>query len=319
LDQIDQIQEQMKANPNNTNGDTGVGRYNLSQSQVQDAKAGLGKAGSDKFSASTQDAMANYLINKTKLQQYQNGTVPVEELIDDLAEVFPTMPTSGGKTPAGGDPLVPVEVIKEILEGIKNPEKETPIDETDETQAPVPINPLCLGIVRNGANVGTGTVIDFSGTMVTNAQVIGILTARIGQFVTVEIAERVRIARVVALNPAKDIAHIRLYDYKDLVPVDRAGYTGSAQLRAIGYAFGQTITEVPGTPSGQSNKTVTYKGPGNPAKGLVVYGLSIMNTLNTTGLQPGMAGGPVLNPAGQMIGIISANASGSTTAYYIPY
>lgn len=319
MDQINQLQNQMKTNPSNTSGTTGAGRYNLSQQQVQQAKAGIGKGGGDPFSASTQDAMANYLLNQAGIKDWRDGKIPDSQIIDNIAQQFPTMPTSTGKTPTGGEPGIPLEVVKEILQDIKNPSKPSPIDEsTTPTDSPK-ASPICLGIVRNGVNVGTGTVIDYSGTLVTNAQVIGILTAQVGQYVTVEIGGRIRIARVIALNPSKDIAHIRLSDFKDLTPIDRAGLTSSSQLRAYGYAFGKTITCVYGSPSGQINKTVTYVGPGNPPGGLVVYGLSVMTTQNAEALKPGMAGGPVLDSAGNMIGIISANASSTNTAYYVPF
>ena len=49
-----------------------------------------------------------------------------------------------------------------------------------------------------------------------------------------------------------------------------------------------------------------------------MYGLTVMDMNDPSGLKPGMAGGPVLDSAGRMIGINSANVNGTTTAHYVP-
>ncbi|MNV27036.1 hypothetical protein D3C71_1181730 [compost metagenome] len=291
---------------------------------MQEARDALGLSGSQKFTASLQDKIANYLLKKAGIEKWRDGKQSKEDLIDNLAEIFPTFPTTDGKTVEGKPPKTPLKTLEELLDQIKNPNKPSELEEGEENGTIVPVPPsgrLSIGKVISGNNVGTGVVINFSGTLMTNAQVIGITNATIGQTVYVEIGGRMRIAELVAMNPTKDIAHIRIrnYDYADLVPINMAGLeSDGVPMQSYGYAFGDTLISMPANPTGENNKTVKYTGPGTPPGGLTVYGLNGMATADVNGLKPGMAGGPVLDGNGRLIGLNAASESGSVTARYVP-
>jgi muramidase (phage lysozyme) len=323
LDQINALQNQMKANPANTSGATGVGRYQLSQPQIQQLAPQAGLSGSDKFSATNQDKMMQQMLKNAGIDQWRNNQVTQDQLIQTIAGQIPTMPTTTGKTTGGSVPGVSLDKEKQVLDSIKNPSATSPLEQgiQDGTIIVESGNKgYSIGKVINGSMIATGVIVDYSGTMRTNAQVMNIASAVVGQLVYVEIGGTRRIAQLIALNPSKDTATLRIADKTDLVPISVTGKASAAstQILSYGYAYGGELIAMPVTPTGETNKTVKYTGPGTPSGGLTVYGLSVMTTADTGGIKPGMAGGPVLDASGNMIGLNAANDSTGNAAKFIP-
>jgi putative serine protease PepD len=163
--------------------------------------------------------------------------------------------------------------------------------------------------VSEGQGAGTGVVIDDAGHVLTNAHVVADAST-----ITVTVAGEARDATLVAADTSADIAVLQLADTSGLVPADLASAGTTAvgdQVVAIGNALalegGPTVTE--GIVSALDRSIDTETGT---LQGLIQTDAAISS---------GNSGGPLVNAAGQVIGINAAVAtsSGSVNASNIGF
>ena len=151
--------------------------------------------------------------------------------------------------------------------------------------------------VQEGQGAGTGVVIDGAGHILTNAHVVADATS-----ITVTVNGTPRSATLVAADTQADIAVVRVVNTAGLVPVRvaRAGSTAVGdEVVAIGNALaldgGPTVTR--GIVSALDRTIRTSSGT---LDGLIQTDAAISS---------GNSGGPLVNAAGEVVGINTAVAS----------
>jgi putative serine protease PepD len=158
--------------------------------------------------------------------------------------------------------------------------------------------------VRNGGQQGTGSgfVLDEQGHVVTNDHVVD-LAGGDGQISVVLDDGDERRARVVGRSPSYDLAVIEVADAAALDPA-RMGSSGRLRVGepvvAIGSPLGLTSTVTSGIISALSR----------PVRAGGVGESSYISAIQTdAAINPGNSGGPLVNFAGQVIGVNSAIAT----------
>lgn len=157
---------------------------------------------------------------------------------------------------------------------------------------------------REGA--GTGIVVSKDGYILTNKHVVDGATT-VG--VVLSDGTRYESVKVIGSDPLNDVAFLKISDVSDLTPVE-LGNSSSVRV-------GQQVVAI-GNSLGQYQNTVTsgiISGTGRPVaaqSGNTVE--SLTDLLQTdAAINPGNSGGPLLNMAGQVIGMntaIAADAQG---------
>ena len=178
------------------------------------------------------------------------------------------------------------------------------------------VNPGLVDVVstlgyQNGEAAGTGMVLTSTGEVLTNNHVIDGATS-------VKVRDigngRTYTAKVVGYNKTKDVAVLQLENASGLqtVSLSSAGVQAGQKVVAVGNALGKG-----GTPSVATGKvtatgrtiTASDEDAGNAEQ---LHGLIQTNA----GIQPGDSGGPLLNTAGEVVGMNTAASSNiSTTAF----
>lgn len=158
-----------------------------------------------------------------------------------------------------------------------------------------------------GEGAGTGVVIDDDGHILTNAHVVVDATS-----VTVTLDGTSRTAEIVASDASADIAVLQVSDTTGLQPVDvSATVSMGDQVLAIGNALALegdlTVTQGIVSATGRSIQTTD-----GTLTGLIQTDAAISS---------GNSGGPLVNAAGQVVGINTAVAAsdGSTQASNIGF
>jgi S1-C subfamily serine protease len=164
---------------------------------------------------------------------------------------------------------------------------------------------------QNGEAAGTGQVLTSTGEVLTNNHVIDGATS-------VKVRDigngRTYTAKVVGYNKTKDVAVLQMQNASGLqtVSLSSAGVQAGQKVVAVGNALGKG-----GTPSVATGKvtatgrtiTASDEDAGNAEQ---LHGLIQTNA----GIQPGDSGGPLLNTAGDVVGMNTAASSNiSTTAF----
>ena len=172
---------------------------------------------------------------------------------------------------------------------------------------------------QGGAAAGTGMVLSSSGEVLTNNHVIqGATTVKI----VVPGTGRSYAAKVVGYDVSADVAVLQADGASNLKTVslgDSSKLTVGEAVTALGNAGGTgTLTRAAGTITGLG-KSITASDDQSGSERLA--GLIETNA----GIQPGDSGGPLLNSAGQVVGMDTAASSGAgfqdvsaTDAYAIP-
>jgi len=164
---------------------------------------------------------------------------------------------------------------------------------------------------QNGEAAGTGQVLTSTGEVLTNNHVIDGATS-------VKVRDigngRTYTAKVVGYNKTKDVAVLQMQNASGLqtVSLSSAGVQAGQKVVAVGNALGKGGT--PSVATGKvtaTGKTITAsdEDAGNAEQ---LHGLIQTNA----GIQPGDSGGPLLNTAGDVVGMNTAASSNiSTTAF----
>jgi S1-C subfamily serine protease len=152
-----------------------------------------------------------------------------------------------------------------------------------------------------GIAEGTGMIVTPSGEVLTNNHVV----AGAGQIaVVLPVERRTFRARVVGVDPRQDVAVLQLLGARNLptVPLGRTGALGlGAPVVALGNALGlggkprMTVGTVTAT-----NRAITATNMGGESEQLS----GLIET--DAALEPGDSGGPLLNGAGQVVGMDTA-------------
>lgn len=165
---------------------------------------------------------------------------------------------------------------------------------------------------RQDIGWGTGFIVSPDGTIVTNKHVVEVPGA--DEYTVVLNDERTFVATVLAKDPTRDIAIIKI-DAADfpVVPLgDSDGLQVGQTVIAIGNALGEfENTATRGVISGLS-RTLT-------ATGAAGFAETIEEAIQTdAAINQGNSGGPLLNLAGQAIGVNTAVSSGENIGFAIP-
>ena len=189
-------------------------------------------------------------------------------------------------------------------------------DEADTAEIVKKVSPSVVSIVTTKTSgrsytsqvqqgAGTGVIISRDGYILTNKHVVTgveefqIITSDGEQFTDV---------KLVGSDPLNDIAFLKINNVDDLPPAT-LGDSGTVRV-------GQKVVAI-GNSLGQYQNTVTsgiISGKGRPiSAALDEYGTSVENLTDLlqtdAAINPGNSGGPLLNAAGQVIGINTAIVS----------
>lgn len=165
-----------------------------------------------------------------------------------------------------------------------------------------------------GQAAGTGMILTADGQILTNNHVIQGATSI---QVTVESTGRTYAADVVGVDATADVALLQLRGASGLTPVTiaRAAAAVGDSITAVGNAGGTgNLVAATGTVTALDQQiTVQDEATGQPRQ---LTGLIQVNAP----IQSGDSGGPVLNAAGEVVGIATAASSGGAevTGYAIP-
>jgi serine protease Do len=171
-----------------------------------------------------------------------------------------------------------------------------------------------FGSVQKGAGTGTGIVIDSNGHILTNNHVVTLGTDQPAQKFTVDLADgRSLTATLVGREPNADLAILKV-DSNNLTPVkfaDPKNINVGEDVVAIGYALdlGAQPSVTKGVISAlgrQIDETISGRasgGPGGPGGQTISIGGAIQTD---TAINPGNSGGPLVNSAGEVVGINTA-------------
>jgi serine protease Do len=183
--------------------------------------------------------------------------------------------------------------------------------------SPIEIGPFGFTLPQQGTekveqDIGTGFIISADGLVVTNKHVVEDMQA---QYTVITSDDQSHEIKNIYRDPVNDLAILRI-DAQGLKPVEMGD---SDQLKvgqlaiAIGTALGefrQTVTT--GVISGLGRGITA----GSPYEGYVEQLDNVIQT--DAAINPGNSGGPLLNSAGQVIGINVAVAAGENIGFAIP-
>lgn len=151
------------------------------------------------------------------------------------------------------------------------------------------------GVLEGQAGAGTGIILTSDGLALTNAHVVGGLAdIRVGIFDGTQ-AE----ARLVGSFPEEDIALIQIEGRDDLIPAE-LGSSDALQVGSEVIAIGNALN-LGGRP------TVTLGIVSALNRSLEAEGISLGGLIQTdAAINPGNSGGPLVNAAGQVVGVNTA-------------
>lgn len=168
---------------------------------------------------------------------------------------------------------------------------------------------ILSGVSDSGADsTGSGFVLDVEGHIVTNNHVVAQAAAQDKTIVVIDHQGRRREATLVGRSPVYDLALLSVEDGADLTP---AALGGERTLRvgdpvvAFGAPLGLSQTVTSGIVSAL-NRPVTTGDADNES--------SFINAVQTdAAINPGNSGGPLVNLAGEVVGVNSAIATTGST------
>ena len=170
-----------------------------------------------------------------------------------------------------------------------------------------------FGQTQNSSAAGTGIIVTEDGYILTNKHVINganKVTVVLDDGTTYENVE------VVETDPLNDVAYLKIKDVSGLTPAklgDSKTVTVGQQVIAIGNALGMyqnTVTA--GIISGTGRSVTASDGSGGNTE-------TLTDMIQTdAAINSGNSGGPLVNAAGEVIGINTATASAENMGFAIP-
>ena len=151
------------------------------------------------------------------------------------------------------------------------------------------------GLDDGQAGAGTGIVLTSDGLVLTNAHVVaGLPSIEVGLFDGSQAA-----AQLVGSFPEEDVALIQIQDRSDLIPAE-LGSSDALQVGEEVIAIGNALN-LGGRP------TVTQGIVSALNRALEAQGISLQGLIQTdAAINPGNSGGPLVNAAGQVVGVNTA-------------
>lgn len=170
---------------------------------------------------------------------------------------------------------------------------------------------------------GTGFVVSENGLMITNKHVVDDDEADYSVFLS---SGDQFFAKVLARDPFNDIAVVQLFEDEEMndmpsgLPVADLGDSDSLQVGARVVAIGNALSEFDNTTtagivSGKGRQIVA--GSGNPFGGARASRLSGLIQTDAS-INPGNSGGPLINIAGEVVGMNTAVAEANGIGFAIP-
>lgn len=217
--------------------------------------------------------------------------------------------TYGVTRPPAPVPLTPRDVDQAVAKAIENERKAQAAKPPEGEAVYAAIRPSVVLITtdRNGDGKddgsGAGTIVKDDGTILTALHVV------LGSRVTVHFADGTTSAASVAnIDPVHDIAVLTVERPPDLVipAVLGGGVRVGDPVYAVGHPLGLTMSMSAGVVSA-TGRTLNPKETA-PLKDMIQIDAAV---------NPGNSGGPLLNRNGQVVGVISALANPSESAYFI--
>jgi S1-C subfamily serine protease len=210
--------------------------------------------------------------------------------------------------PSGPAPPTRADVDQAVQRGIEQAQQQERAAPPDATVAYRTIGPSLVTVTAQepggGTGLGAGVVVNASGTVLTALHVVDGATQ-----VQVEFADGTRAgARVAATKPEHDIAVLAVDRLPEVVvPAILAGPppVGDAVF-AVGNPLGLQRSLTAGVVSATDRSIGTPRG--TTLDGLIQFDAAV---------NPGNSGGPLLNRAGQVVGIVTALANPAGKDFFI--
>ena len=200
--------------------------------------------------------------------------------------------------PAGPTPITQNDISQAITKALDNQAKQQAGQPADGTTAYAAVQRSLVVITTasaTGAGLGAGTVVKDDGTILTALHVVRGATT-----ITVRFADGTQSAATVASStPAQDIAVLTPATLPEVVvPAILGGGVGVGdEVFAIGNPIGYNGSLSSGVVSAL-NRTVT------------IQGTTLVGLIQTdAAVNPGNSGGPLVNKAGQVVGVVTALAN----------
>ncbi|MCO1659676.1 S1C family serine protease [Pseudonocardia humida] len=213
--------------------------------------------------------------------------------------------------PAGTPPLTRADVDQAVQRGVEQAqevERNAPPDATVAFQAIAPslvtVTAQLPGAALSDGGLGSGVVINGDGSVLTALHVV----EGAGQVQVAFADGTTAAARVVAAQPAEDIAVLAVDRLPEMVvPAVLAGPpTVGEAVFAVGNPLGLTASLSAGVVSGAERSISTDRG--TTIDGLIQFDAAV---------NPGNSGGPLLNSAGQVVGIVTALANPAHQDFFV--
>ena len=175
-------------------------------------------------------------------------------------------------------------------------------------------------LILNQEGLGSGSVIGDDGTILTNAHVVG-SDKKVGVIFKPEIEgaaigkDQVVVADVVKVDATRDLALVKVQRMPErAIPAVKRATLDSVKIgddaHAIGHPTGQTWTYTKGYVS-QIRRAYEWNNQGER----VHHKADVIQT--QTPINPGNSGGPLLNAAGELIGVNAFKGEGESLNYAI--
>jgi muramidase (phage lysozyme) len=97
LDDVDALQTDMLAHPNNKWNSSALGRYQIIRTTLRGLKKELGLSGDEIFTPELQDRLAQALLERRGLSRYRAGEISGDQFINNLAKEWASLPTTSGQ------------------------------------------------------------------------------------------------------------------------------------------------------------------------------------------------------------------------------
>ena len=201
-----------------------------------------------------------------------------------------------GVRPKGPVPLTQSDVNSSITKALQDQAKQQAALPADGTTAYAAVR-LSLVVITTGTGLGAGTVVKDDGTILTALHVVKGATA-----ITVRFADGTQAAATVtASTPDQDIAVLTPATLPEVVVAATlgGGVGVGDEVFAVGNPLGYAGSLSGGVVSAL-NRTVTIQG--TTLSGLIQTDAAV---------NPGNSGGPLVNKAGQVVGVVTALANPS--------
>jgi S1-C subfamily serine protease len=213
--------------------------------------------------------------------------------------------------PSGPAPLTQADVDQAVQRGIEQAqraEESTPPAAALAFEAIAPslvtVTAQFPGAAPSDGGLGTGVVVNGDGSVITALHVVeGALQVQVA-FADGTTAG----ARVVAAQPADDIAVLGVDRLPEVVvPAVLAGPPAVGEtVFAVGNPLGLTASLSAGVVSGRERAITSDRG--TALDGLIQFDAAV---------NPGSSGGPLLNAAGQVVGIVTALANPAREDFFV--